>query len=352
MRNNEIKTNIGGVIEFDDRFLLKTKETSRVFRKGNFFSNGRSALLHILNKLENEGLQKIYLPLFCCDSIIKTVKKTKLKFDFYSLNRNLEPKIKPTKGSIILVVNYFGKNSTFIKKYEKNKNNKFYLIEDASHSFLNNLSLLNKKKHHVYLSIRKHSYLNVGGWANSKPCKLKYNQPSNQIFINSKKIKIRKQKFLKAYKYINNEKFFLDYFKKTEKKISNIFSNETISNVITDELGSINWKKIGKLRQNNWKFLNKLLENKYNRIFNKISNDEIPLGLILLVKDRDKLRKFLLKKRIFTSIHWPIKQKLSKSTFKFDYYLANHIITIPIDQRYTKKDMFYIAKTILESGIK
>ena len=117
-------------------------------------------------------------------------------------------------------------------------------------------------------------------------------------------------------------------------------------------MGSINWKKIGKLRQNNWKFLNKLLENKYNGIFNKISNDEIPLGLILLVKDRDKLRKFLLKKRIFTSIHWPIKQKLSKSTFKFDYYLANHIITIPIDQRYTKKDMFYIAKTILESGIK
>ena len=59
MRNNEIKTNIGGVIEFDDRFLLKTKETSKVFRKGNFFSNGRSALLHILNKLEIVQIQEL-----------------------------------------------------------------------------------------------------------------------------------------------------------------------------------------------------------------------------------------------------------------------------------------------------
>ena len=89
----------------------------------------------------------------------------------------------------------------------------------------------------------------------------------------------------------------------------------------------------------------------YKGIFNKINKDEIPIGLILLVKDRDKLRKYLFKKRIFTSIHWPIKQKLSKATFKFDYYLANHLITIPIDQRYTKKDMYYIAKTVLESGI-
>ena len=146
MINKHIQSNIGGVIEFDSRFLLKKKDTSKVFRKGNFFSNGRSALLHILNDLEDEGAKEINVPLFCCDSIIKTVQKTKLKLKFYSLNKNLEPKINPIKGTIILVINYFGKNSAFIKKYEKNKNKNFFLIEDASHSFLNSLDLLNKKK--------------------------------------------------------------------------------------------------------------------------------------------------------------------------------------------------------------
>ena len=62
--------------------------------------------------------------------------------------------------------------------------------------------------------------------------------------------------------------------------------------------------------------------------------------------ERDNLHNFLIKNKIYCPIHWPLIEKLNES-FEVKDFIKN-IISIPIDQRYSKGDMNYIYKTILK----
>jgi len=80
---------------------------------------------------------------------------------------------------------------------------------------------------------------------------------------------------------------------------------------------------------------------------------------ILRVKNRNKLKNFLIKKGIECKIHYPVplhKQKahLKSSYIKEDGYLpeaetqAKEIITLPMHQYLNKKQLNYMYKSILE----
>ena len=74
-----------------------------------------------------------------------------------------------------------------------------------------------------------------------------------------------------------------------------------------------------------------------------------------LVKKRDKLIKFLIKNKIEAKIHYPIplnKQqaaknlKLNQKNFKIANDQAKKIITLPIHQYLSKKQIIYMANKI------
>ena len=73
------------------------------------------------------------------------------------------------------------------------------------------------------------------------------------------------------------------------------------------------------------------------------------------IKNRDKLKKFLLKKKIETSIHYPVPIHLQpaskflgykKGDFPEAENQSKNILTLPIHQDLTKKNIFRICKTI------
>lgn len=352
MKDQINHTNIGGEIEFDNNFVTRKVKNLKFLKNASFFTNGRSALNNILYDIKNLNVREIYVPLFCCDSIIKTVKKNEFKINFYGLTKELNPKIKPKKNSAIIVINYFGRESSFIKKYYKSKKKNYLLIEDATHNFLNKDFIFDTKEHYLFFSLRKHSFSNIGACSNLCRVKNTENKSLNKLFKTSQLIKIKKKLQLNSLEYFQNEKFFMNYFKKIENKISNIYSNLTIPKNITNQLLKTNWTKISKIRRNNWENLDLLIGKKYKKIFKSLMPFETPIGYIIFVKDRNKLRNYLKKKRIFTAVHWPLHEKSKLQKFKYETLLSKHLITIPIDQRYRKSDMAYIAKQIIESGIK
>ena len=74
-----------------------------------------------------------------------------------------------------------------------------------------------------------------------------------------------------------------------------------------------------------------------------------------LVKNRDKLLKYLTKNKIEAKIHYPLplnKQKaakklnLNQADFKVANYQANHLLTLPIHQYLNKKQLKFMADTI------
>lgn len=124
-----------------------------------------------------------------------------------------------------------------------------------------------------------------------------------------------------------------DSFKKLPlKKMSRITHNI---------LRSIDYKFIYKTRKNNFEILKKEFAIKNKDVLN------LAKGLYcypLYVKDGLNLRKKLLEEKIYIPLLW--NEVLNNESNELEKDYAANILSIPIDQRYTKKDMYYIIKII------
>ena len=90
------------------RIFLKEKIKLRV----RFFFNGRSAFYDLLKKKTKENnIRSVLLPAFTCKSLIEVTKKLKLKKRLYSINKSFEPNFSIKKNELIVLIDYFGKNS-------------------------------------------------------------------------------------------------------------------------------------------------------------------------------------------------------------------------------------------------
>ncbi len=65
-----------------------------------------------------------------------------------------------------------------------------------------------------------------------------------------------------------------------------------------------------------------------------------------MAKDRDGLKKMLIKNRIYPPIHWKLPSEVDKEEFSASWQVSKHILTIPIDQRYKTEDMQFVADTL------
>ena len=114
--------------------------------------NGRSSLAMII---VSQKIKKIFIPFYICDEVIRTIQKMKIKYEFYSINKNLKPKIKYNsivKKNYILLVPYFGVINLGQKWIKKNT------IYDLSNSFFYQRYKLNL----FFDSIRKYFHTNFG----------------------------------------------------------------------------------------------------------------------------------------------------------------------------------------------
>ena len=128
--------------------------------------------------------------------------------------------------------------------------------------------------------------------------------------------------------------------------------------VATEGLKKI--KKVISKRNNNAKLMDTLLSTEKKNVVipnRPIDYRETFSLYMILVKKRDELTSYLKKKGVETKIHYPIplnKQKAAKN-YKLnqkDFIIANSqakkLLTIPIHQYLSKKQIFYIARTIKE----
>ena len=92
--------------------------------------------------------------------------------------------------------------------------------------------------------------------------------------------------------------------------------------------------------------IKKIIGLKFKKIYSGVNENKVPLGYIIFHKNRDKLRNYLIKKRIFCGVHWQSKSIPLKNKSFFSKKMMLNSITIPIDQRYNYNDMEYIAKNL------
>ena len=64
--------------------------------------------------------------------------------------------------------------------------------------------------------------------------------------------------------------------------------------------------------------------------------------------DNKHLRERLQGNNIFTPTYWPQISEMDRGSNIFESYLAEHLIPLPIDQRYGRRDMHRIVSVIKE----
>ncbi|MFK4998693.1 hypothetical protein ACI2OX_19455 [Bacillus sp. N9] len=136
----------------------------------SYLLSGRTALDYLINDIKiNKDLKRVYMPSYCCHSMIQPFIDNEVNVEFYDVTfegGKYTYKIDfETKCDVIFIMQYFGYyNESVSQIISKFKEMGKIIIEDATHSWFSDYPY-NRKSDYVFASIRKWTGLPGGAIA-------------------------------------------------------------------------------------------------------------------------------------------------------------------------------------------
>ncbi|HET8886995.1 MAG TPA: hypothetical protein VFM70_11665 [Salinimicrobium sp.] len=290
-------------------------------------NSGRNGLEYILRA---NNYSKVYIAYYTCDAVLKPIERLNINYEFYRVNKSLEPefdfqKIKPSEA--FLYTNYFGLKSSFIKNELQTKKN--IIIDNAQAFFSKPVGKLA-----TFYSPRKF-----------------FGVPDGSYVFLDRKFNIELEK---STSYDNAKHLIKQLDLSTEEGYKDYLNNEAgindaplqeMSNFTQRLLKSIDYNKIEKKRKENFNFLKKELA-AYNEL-DLFDTDEGPLHYPLLLKGNStNIKEELIKQKIFIPTYWDNVLEWIAGKDCWEKKLVNNLIPLPIDQRYNIEDMKYLVRIV------
>ncbi len=311
---------------------------------------GYYSILSILSSIKNKYGENIniLLPSYMCPSILKPLKILKLHYKFYKvdsdlfIDKNNLKTIIDTNTKIVFIIDYFGKSQ---KEYIQDliielKEKQILIIQDI-------VQCLEIDEYNFYGDFIFNSFRKFFPYEGSI---IFSNQKIDIDFSDTNRKYILFKRFGQILRFYANithiipSSWFLLFLKIAEK---NYYKNSIIS-IPKNTLKKLNKFDISSMIENQktyYKLFNKDFENDIPKF---LSSDKFcPLGLVLKVKERNSLRKYLINNSIYTPIHWILLEEIYNNT---NYYeskeLSNKIITIPLININENKYKYIINKIL------
>jgi len=314
---------IGGYFELE---LRKGKE---YHSNAIALNTGRNALELILKV---KKYKKVFIPFYTCDVILEPLKKTKTQYEFYSIDKNVEPifdysTIKTDDG--FLYTNYFGLKDSFVNKLAIICKN---LIIDNSQAFFAKPN----KNVPTFYSCRKFfgvpdgAYLYMEGISEID---LPYDNSVTSFTHLLKRIEYGAEAGYQDFK--NNDNYLIGQPIKQMSKLTKAL------------LCNIDYEFVKKIRKENFLFLHKELSEK-NELAIDINKEFVPMIYPFLLKNKE-LKRTLIKNKIFVPTFWQNVLKWVKNN-SIEFNFTTLLINIPIDQRVSESDLNTIIKIIKSNG--
>ena len=305
--------------EIGNFFELETTNLSTKWLKGKILVNsGRNALRYIIRLYK---IKEIFVPAYTCQFVWQTLKEEGCKINFYHIDKNFMPQEEFNKNSYIIYNNYFGicdKQIIQLKQQYKN------LIIDNTQAFYSQQMGLAS-----FYSVRKFFGVPDGGFVlcNNK----------NKLNLEKSTSYNRCIHLLKAYDKGYNVSYI--NFLKNELEVDKLPLQE-MSNLTKALLKNINYNKTKRIRLKNFNFLHQFLKNS-NQLKINLTSSDIPMFYPYLINNSQELQNNLKNNEIFLTDCWP---QIEKYLSKYELYLKQNLILLPIDQRYDIKEMKLILK--------
>lgn len=339
---------IGGEFDIDLQGFQYIKSNNGSLEGVYKYSSGRSALYYILLDVQKRyGISTVYLPDYLCSSVVIAAQKSQMKVVFYNLNDQLEideerfPMQSEAKFAVLLI-NYFGLKNleqqvTFVRSLGENA----IVIEDDVQAFyeFQKQELIADYK---FTSLRKTFACTDGGLVKAH----------NELAVVADGNKFHQYKLagsilksLRKPEYYDDD-VYLYLFEKGESQIDDEIVMG-MSQMAQEIIVKNDLERIACIRRRNAKQILEGLKTLGVRTILPVPGEKTPLFIPIWLDDRNKVRKQMFQQQVFCPVHWPLE---GMNVWKGGE-LAEHEMSIIIDQRYTNKDMYFILN-VLESALK
>ena len=289
-------------------------------------NTGRNAFEYILRAKQ---YKKVYLPYYTCDVMLEPIEKLELEVEFYHIDENLLPqfdysKVKATE--VFVYTNYFGVCDNNVDKVAQQCKS---LIIDNSQAFYSKPL----KGIDTFYSPRKFFGVPDGAYLYT-----------DTLLDDGFETDISYQRFehLLGRIDIGTEEFY-GTFKSNDDSLMNQ-PIKKMSKLTQRLLSSIDYKSVAESRKQNFEYLDSKLS-KNNLLNLNLSSNSVPLVYPYHVDLGAELKKKLIDNKIFVATYWPNVSKWTKDT-ALENKITKDLIALPIDQRYTEKDILIINHII------
>lgn len=330
---------IGGEFEIDPN---ATKGIFKEQENTYYYSSGRAALYQILKSIIDHN-KHIWLPDYLCNTVINSVERAGYLYSFYELNDNLEVSIDDLtrngfqSSDVILLINYFGlQHLQGITTKIRDKYPSAIIIEDDVQAFFEFHENPNPEADYRYSSLRKTFAIPDGAPVYTKhPMPLAMEENTFAPF----KYKAAYLKFRRDT--LQNDEEYLSQF-----KIGNDLIDSNLDSVMSVEskalYGALDIEEVKRKRKANSKYIVDALSKAGIKTVLPIPDDCTPLFVPIWLEKRDDIRKKMFAKEVFCPVHWPLEGlKLKKGA-----EMAEHELSLIVDQRYEANDIEEILKKL------
>lgn len=322
-----------------------------------WLSTGRSAISYVLDtiKVRNPDIRTVAcIPAFTCDTVYEPFYKSEYEVIAIPCDEKLQISgsaileyARKYSPGIILIHKYFGFNTcpnldNIIPELHKMG---ITVIEDVTQSMYSKFSKSNAD--YIVGSIRKWCGVPDGGFAVCREGTFLSKPHKSDIKLEQ----LKQEAALLKYEYIFNDsgdkQLFLNKFKEAEDLLDAQSELYAISPLSYNLQCVVDLQKITDKRRANYLQLLNCLKGivGINPIFNNLPSDVTPLYLPVICDDRKKLQSLLVENNIFAPVVWPKGNNCPQTDNKVNY-IYNHILCIPIDQRYNTDDIERITNVI------
>lgn len=298
---------IGGYIELD-------KYTGFMLHESGIKLNcGRNALAYVIKA---KKIKKLCMPKFMCDSCNKVLQENNVEVRYYSIGMDFKPIIEEcVEDEWIYIVNFYGQLSN------------------------NDITSFGKKV--ICDNSQAYFYEPIPGIDTLYTCRKFFGVSDGAVLFTDKELNIefpqdesynRMHFLLGRYErsasefyqeYVYNNKFFM---KEPIKKMSKLTENL---------LHGIDYEWVKQRRTENFRYLHEQLRT-LNRLILSIPDGAFMYPLY--IENGSEIRKKMQAQKIYIPTLWPSVFDLCKEN-ELEYNMAQNILPLPVDQRYTISDM-------------
>jgi dTDP-4-amino-4,6-dideoxygalactose transaminase len=304
-------------------------------------ATARSGIAYLIDHLIPAN---IWMPSYLCDVMLLATRGSKV--NFYPVNANLQiasdwwvRKVKPK--DLIVFIDYFGfpTQSEFI---DATRLRGAWVLEDASQALLSTTT--HPSSDFIIYSPRKFIGVPDGGIlvinnpAVSLPDHLPGPHPEWWPLA------LRASYLRHEFDMMGGERVWFDIYQKVDAEGPvNPYRMSDLSEILLRNF--IDYSFIVERRRNNYTTLLERL-GEY-ALFPLLPEGVVPLGFPVCLKNREQVRQFLFKQKIYPPVHWPIKDVVPDS-FQESHRLSDQILTLICDQRYDFVEMELTATLLLQ----